>query len=110
MLLKIALSIGILALLYLSLCQRVEHKQRTWKQSREIPIEPRESAFSQAVVELLATAGGIYLALLLVRNFLQITVPEQVIILGLPLEPMAAIALIIAVFQPYLLFVFRRFP
>ena len=108
MLFKVALSIGILALFYLSLCRRVQHKQRTLKQSREIPIEPQESAFSQAIVELLATAGGVYLALLLVRNFLQITIPEQVMIWGLQLEPMAAIALAIAIFQPYLLFIFHR--
>lgn len=106
--LKIALLMGILVLLYLSLCWRVQHRQRIWEQNREIPVEPQESAFSQAIVELLATAGGIYLALLLLQNFLQITIPEQVMILGLKLEPMAAVALVIAIFQPYLLFIFRR--
>ncbi|MGI6128889.1 MAG: hypothetical protein ACOYEO_02190 [bacterium] len=108
MLLKGAIFAGVLALFYLSLCRRVQHKKRVWKQSREIPVEPQESAFSQAVVELLGTAGGVYLALLLIRNFLQVNVPDQVMIAGLQLEPMAAISLLVAICQPYFLLFFHR--
>ncbi|HHT71010.1 MAG: hypothetical protein WAO22_08490 [bacterium] len=105
---KIVLTVGFMALFYLSLSRRVEEKQRARKKSRELPIEPRESPFSQATVDLLATAGGVYLALLLIRNFLQITVPEHIVICGLQLEPLAALSLLIAVFQPYLGSVLRR--
>lgn len=99
--LKIVLPIVVVAFFYLSLSQRVQEKQRSIKRGRELPVEPQESAFSQAVVELLATAGGVYLALFLVKNFLQITVPEHVVILGIQLEPMAALSLLIAILQPY---------
>ncbi|HHV07924.1 MAG TPA: hypothetical protein GXX69_06890 [Firmicutes bacterium] len=105
--LRVLLLIVLLALIYLSLCKRVQ-TDRFWKRSREIPVEPRESVFSQAIVDLLATAGGVYLALLLVRNFLQITIPEQVVIFGLRFEPMAAISLLIAILQPYFVFISRR--
>lgn len=104
----IMLLMGVLALSYLSLGQRIQEKQRSKKRGHELPVEPQESAFSQALVELLATAGGIYLALLLLRNFLQIDVPQHIVILGLQLEPIAALSLLIAIFQPYLLIIFRR--
>jgi hypothetical protein len=76
--------------------------------NHELPVEPKQSAFSQAAVDLLATAGGIYLALLLIRNFLQITVPDEIVIYGFQLEPLAALSLLVAVFQPYLSTLIRR--
>ena len=95
-----ALVVGFAGLSYFSLKLRArEHLRQT---DHGLPVEPKQSAFSQAAVDLLATAGGIYLALLLARNFLQIAVPSRVKFLGFQLEPLAALSLLIALIQPYL--------
>lgn len=108
MVLKVSALLVILSLLYLSLDHRV-NRIRTYRwRTADTPVAPKESAFSLAVVELLSTAGGVYLALLLIRNFLQVDIPSKVIIIGLQLEPMAAVSLLIAICQPYILLLFRR--
>jgi len=103
---KIILMIGLIILLYFSFTWRVEKYAQM--KNYELPVEPRISPFSQAIMDLLATAGGVYLALLLVQNFLQITIPTHITIYGYEFEPLAALSLVIAVFQPYFNMLVRR--
>lgn len=58
------------------------------------------SPASIALGELVAIAGGIYLSLVLLVSFLKLTVPAKSMILGVPLDPLALIAVIIALLQP----------
>ncbi|NLY49564.1 MAG: hypothetical protein GX062_00940 [Firmicutes bacterium] len=100
--LGVVLGVGALAAAYLSVTERVRgQRQRVMRRSEDLPVEPQPSEFSQALVELVATAGGIYLALILLRNFLKIELPERVLLFGLELEPMATLAFLVALVQPY---------
>lgn len=106
--LGVVLGVGLLALAYLSVAERAKGYQRRLERSEPLPVEPEASVMSQALVELIATAGGIYLALLLVRNFLQINLPERVVFWGLQVEPLAAFSLLLALVQPYLIRFWQR--
>ncbi|MDN5346701.1 MAG: hypothetical protein PWP65_265 [Clostridia bacterium] len=77
-------------------------KMQIWRENGEFPVEPKPSPASQALAELAAIAGGIYVSLVLLTAFLKIPVPEKVIIAGMELDPLALIAVIIAIIQPYL--------
>jgi len=63
----------------------------------------RSSPFSRALSELVGTAGGIYLSLNLARDFLKLDVPARVALWHLEMEPLAVLALSLALLQPYVL-------
>ncbi|MEW6625109.1 MAG: hypothetical protein AB1420_18705 [Bacillota bacterium] len=62
-----------------------------------------ESKLSQAIVELVAIAGGIYLSLIFLMEFLNLNVPETITWMGVSFNPVAAIAVLLAVLQPLFL-------
>lgn len=99
--LGVVLAVGLVALTYLSLAERARGHERALRRGEELPVEPRSSRFSQALVELIGTAGGIYLALVLARNFLKVDLPERVAVLGFQVEPLATLSLLLALVQPY---------
>ncbi|SMC65046.1 hypothetical protein [Sporomusa malonica] len=66
------------------------------------PIEPRPSPFSNAVQELVATAGGVYLSLVMIVSFLKLELPERITISILAFDPLAMTAIGVAVIQPLL--------
>ncbi|MDK2986416.1 MAG: hypothetical protein PWQ96_2060 [Clostridia bacterium] len=74
----------------------------------DIPDETKSSPISRALAELIAIAGGIYLSLVMLVSFLNISVSENVTIFGFSFEPLAAIAIIIALAQPWLLKLFNH--
>ncbi|MDI3538021.1 MAG: hypothetical protein PWQ13_44, partial [Bacillota bacterium] len=94
--LGVVLAVGLVALTYLSLAERARGRERAFRRGEELPVEPRSSPFSQALVELIGTAGGIYLALVLTRNFLKLDLPERVAVLGFQMEPLATLSLLLA--------------
>ncbi|MDK2926602.1 MAG: hypothetical protein PWR31_292 [Bacillota bacterium] len=106
--LGVVLGVGLVALTYLSVTERAKGHRRAFSRGEELPVEPRASAMSQALVELVATAGGIYLALVLVRNFLRVDLPERVAFLGFQVEPLATLSLFLALLQPYLTRLLQR--
>ncbi len=59
------------------------------------------SPFSRALTELLAAAGGIYLSLMLLVQFLSVDIPSQIDIIGLEIDPLALVAVLIASLQPF---------
>lgn len=69
--------------------------------------ETKNSPFSQALTELVTTAGGIYLALVMIISFLGIELPGKSILWGVSVEPLAFIALFLALIQPIFLKFFR---
>lgn len=88
----------LLGLLAASLLLRVRNKDRA--QSHELPEHSRPSPVSEAVQELVTIAGGIYLSLVLLVSFLQIEVADTWLIYGTKIDPLAFIALILAIAQP----------
>jgi Ni,Fe-hydrogenase III small subunit len=77
-------------------------KMQLWRENGSLPLEPKPSPVSRALAELVAIAGGIYVSLVLLTAFLKMPVPERVVIAGLEVDPLAIVAVIIAIIQPYL--------
>ncbi|HHX77030.1 MAG TPA: hypothetical protein GX697_01580 [Firmicutes bacterium] len=90
----------ILALL--SVRQRLANKKKRLLGKGEVPLEPVPSPFSTALSELVGSAGGIYLSLVLLVSFLKIEIPPEIFIWEVALEPLALVALITAIIQPYI--------
>ncbi|MDF2571261.1 MAG: hypothetical protein K0R55_2865 [Sporomusa sp.] len=69
-------------------------------------VDPRPSPFSNAVQELVATAGGVYLSLVMIVSFLKLELPERITISILAFDPLAMTAIGVAVIQPLISKVF----
>jgi len=104
---KIVLTVGFMALFYLSLSRRVEEKQRARKKSRELPIEPRESPFSQAQWICWLPPRGVP-GFVINPKFSTNNCSGTHSDLWTAIGALAALSLLIAVFQPYLGSVLRR--
>jgi hypothetical protein len=70
--------------------------------------ESKASPVSNALANLVGTAGGIYLSVVMLITFLELDVPSKVEFLHINLEPLAAISLLIAIVQPFLMKIFGR--
>ncbi|CEP66818.1 Uncharacterized [Moorella glycerini] len=75
---------------------------------RSSNVEAVASPVSRALAELVAIAGGIYLSLVLLVSFLKISLPEVIAIGGLMVDPLAVVALVIALIQPLVLGLWPR--
>lgn len=71
--------------------------QKLWE------VEPRSTPFSKALVGLIGMAGGIYLSLILMFTFLDVIVPGKMCLGSVEMDPLAAIAIGLAVLQPFLI-------
>ena len=63
----------------------------------------KPSPVSLAVQELVATAGGIYLSLIMLVSFLKLEIPSKVGLLTVAIDPLALISLGVAIIQPLFL-------
>ncbi len=72
--------------------------------------ESKASPLSQAVLNLVGLAGGIYLSLVMLLEFLKIELPSRVPVGQVQVEPVAAVSIALAIIQPFVfrLFVLRR--
>lgn len=72
--------------------------------------ESRPSPLSQALAHLIGLAGGIYLSLFMLLEFLKIELPSRVPLGQVQVEPLAALSIALAVIQPFVLrlFMLRR--
>lgn len=66
------------------------------------------SPASVALGEMVAVAGGIYLSLTLLASFLKIAPPDKMILFSLSMDPLAMLAIFIAVIQPICLALYYR--
>ncbi|MDD2212401.1 MAG: hypothetical protein PHS83_00885, partial [Clostridia bacterium] len=55
-----------------------------------------------------AVAGGIYLALILLTSFLKISMPERLVFFDWSVDYLAAIAIVLALFQPIFLALYYK--
>ena len=91
----------LLAAVAVSLALRIQEKNRS--QAHQLPEHAKSSPLSQALQEMVATAGGIYyLSLVLLASFLQISLDEKWLVFGTKMEPLAFMALVLAILQPLL--------
>ncbi len=88
-------------IIVISLQMRMLNRKRSAnKSSDQLPFEPLPSPFVKAMTELIGMAGGIYLSLVMLVNFLDLELPPKVNILGMEAEPLALLAIIISIVQP----------
>ena len=67
-------------------------------------VEGVESPMSRAIQATVGYAGGIYMTLVMLASFLQVEVPDKVVVLSkLTVEPLAFVAVMLALLQPFLL-------
>lgn len=79
----------------------VARKSNKQKRIKAIPVKPKDSSLSEAIVELVALAGGIYLTLTLLLEFLGIKGLERAALWGVTFDPIAAISIVLALLQPF---------
>ena len=88
-------------IIVLSLQMRMHNKKRSANNSGDqLPLDPLPSPFVRAMTEIIGMAGGIYLSLVMLVNFLDLELPPKVNIFGLEAEPLALLAIIISIVQP----------
>ncbi len=94
-------------LLFIFIIFTVRIKSKTIALKRiDLPDDVKSSPISKALAELIAVAGGIYLSLVMLVSFLNVSVPEKISILGINFEPLAVISIITALIQPWLVEIF----
>lgn len=91
----------VLAAVAASLAMRAGEKKRAYEQKYPEHAEP--SLLSLALQDILGVAGGIYLSLVLLVSFLQLDLPDRWLVAGVKMEPLAFLALSLAVVQPFFL-------
>lgn len=69
-------------------------------------VEPVNSPLARALANLVGVAGGIYLSLTVLVDFLEISVPARLTLGPVTVEPIAAIAIGLAIIQPFALRLF----
>jgi hypothetical protein len=94
-------------LVFLSVLKRIDDKLYRGRSLDKWPTNP--TYFSEGLVNLVGTAGGIYIAIVSLITFLEIELPARIAFFGIRIEPMAGISLVIAIFQPYIMSIYHRF-
>ena len=93
---------GLMVLLLFVVSIRERIKWRTMRDKNWDAIgEAKTSPLSQAIVNLVGTAGGIYLSLVLMQTFLEVDMPRSIALAGMNLEPLASISFALAIIQPF---------
>ncbi|MBI2874148.1 MAG: hypothetical protein HYY09_03600 [Firmicutes bacterium] len=109
---EIVLLIFFLILTYWSLrCRmrlRMGGKRRVAREGSESPVNAKSSLLSESIVELLGVSGGIYLALLMLSSFLKLSAPDQITIGQVTMDPIAALAFLIALIYPVITHFLRK--
>ncbi|MEA4892783.1 MAG: hypothetical protein VB085_09520 [Peptococcaceae bacterium] len=93
-----------LSVIFLSLWLRGRKYKRFWRSSYgDSPMEPLVSPLSLAVGNLISVAGGIYVSLELLCEFLHLPKPSDVRFLEYTLDPIALVSVWAAILQPFVL-------
>jgi len=95
----------VLALMGLSIKERMRLNLFREKTFNSFP-EGKASPLSSAVLNLVGLAGGIYLSLVMLLDFLKIELPAKVPIGHVQVEPLAALSIALAIVQPFILKLF----
>jgi hypothetical protein len=88
-----------------SLALRVHNRRH--REPHNIPDNARPSPLADALKDLVGTAGGIYLSLVLLGSFLRLDVPERILFYNINMDPLALAALLISIIQPLYLRIYQ---
>ena len=84
-------------------------RSRRMEQMPARQVEGVSSPMSRAIQATVGYAGGIYMTLVMLASFLQVEVPQKVIITNeFRVEPLAFIAVILALIQPFFLIIWDK--
>ena len=98
--------VGLAVLVFTLIAASIYLRMRHYRSSLG-DMEPKASPLSVAVQDMVGTAGGVYLSLVMLVSFLKIDLPGRVYLLGIGVDPTALLAIALAVVQP-LLYRFRK--
>lgn len=93
----------ILALIAFSIRERTRLRASRFRNLKSWELEPRPTPLSEAMLSLLGVAGGVYLALIMLFTFLEVSLPNKIKLGGVEVEPLAAFAIGLAIVQPFVL-------
>lgn len=96
-------AVALLGLAALAAREKARQKDREISliRGRDLP-EPRPTPLSQGLVDLVAVAGGIYLALIMVASFVGYELPGPTSFLGGRVDPVAVLSIALAVVEPFI--------
>lgn len=94
------LTIGLVLLLSVVISWSIWMRMCRCRNNHANNMEVKSSPLSIAVQEIVATAGGIYLSLVMVVSFLKLDIPEKISMLDVSLDPLAFLAVLLAIIQP----------
>jgi len=77
------------------------------RRQKDLP-EVISSPVSQALTQILGTAGGIYLSLVMLASFLGLYVPEKILFWQWYIDPLAFFSLSITLLQPVIMRVLQK--
>ncbi len=97
MLNTILVTVLVLVALYISFGVRVNRIQAI--RERKAP-ESRPSPLGEAIKDFVAVAGGVYLGLTTLAEFLKVPIPMQAAVWGLSFDPIALFAVCLAIIVP----------
>ena len=97
MLNTILVTVLVLIALYVSLGVRVNRIQAV--RERKTP-ESKPSPLGEAIKDFVAVAGGVYLGLTTLAEFLKVPVPMQANVWGMAFDPVALFAVCLAIIAP----------
>jgi hypothetical protein len=100
----VAVLLVFFALIVWSLWLRVRHYRDS-----VAGVETKSSPVAMAVQELVATAGGVYLAIVALTSFLKLDMPDKVSLLAVGVDPLAVSAIILAIVQPLFYRLYLKF-
>ncbi|ACA59451.1 hypothetical protein [Candidatus Desulforudis audaxviator] len=92
-----------LALIAFSIRERIKLQASRFRSHKSWELEPRATPLSEAVLNLIGIAGGVYLALIMLFTFLEVSLPNKISLGGVEVEPLAAFAIGLAIVQPFIL-------
>jgi Na+/H+ antiporter NhaD/arsenite permease-like protein len=91
-------AVVLLLAMYISMSVRVSRIKSL--RSRTSSVEEQDSPLAQAIKDFVAIAGGVYLALNTLAEFLKVPVPIQSEVLGTTFDPVALFAVCLAIIAP----------
>lgn len=93
-------TILVLIAVYVSMAVRVNRIQAA--RERKTSYEERSSPLSEAIKDFVAVAGGVYLGLSALAEFLKVPVPMQATLWGAEFDPIALFSVCLAILSPVL--------
>ncbi len=88
----------LLGAVYISMTVRVNRIQAA--RERKTSFEERSSPLSEAIKDFVAIAGGVYLGLSAMAEFLKVPVPMQATLWGTQFDPVALFSICLAILSP----------